>query len=98
MSTFRQPTADFLLSEGQSMTWLLGNKLITVTTSGCSQKALKNGLCDKCWQICRLDKGKSSYKTISFELYVIYGQLYIFSSQICITHYHLINFPIHFEC
>lgn len=52
----RQPTADFLLSGGQSMTWLLGNKLITVTTSGCSQKALKNGLCDKCWQICRLDK------------------------------------------
>ncbi|PSN43169.1 hypothetical protein C0J52_09893 [Blattella germanica] len=52
----RLPTADFLLSGGQSMTWLLGNKLITVTTSGCSMKALKNGLCDKCWLLCRPDK------------------------------------------
>jgi hypothetical protein len=55
----RLPTADFLLSGGQSMTWLLGNKLITVTTSGCSMKALKNGLCDKCWMLCRADKGEN---------------------------------------
>ncbi|KAJ4432765.1 hypothetical protein ANN_21404 [Periplaneta americana] len=53
----RLPTADFLLSGGQSMTWLLGNKLITVTTSGCSMKALKNGLCDKCWLLCKADRG-----------------------------------------
>lgn len=49
----RLPTAEFLLSGGQSMTWLLGNKVITVTTSGCSQKALKQGLCDKCFAFCR---------------------------------------------
>lgn len=55
----RFPAADFLLSGGQSMTWLLGNKLITVTTSGCSMKALKNGLCDKCWLLCRADKGEN---------------------------------------
>lgn len=41
------------------MTWLLGNKLITVTTSGCSMKALKNGLCDKCWLLCRAEKGEN---------------------------------------
>lgn len=35
------------------MSWLLGNKLITVTTSGCAQKALKHGLCDKCWLVCQ---------------------------------------------
>lgn len=34
------------------MCWLVGNKLVTVTTSGCSQKVLKNGLCDKCWVHC----------------------------------------------
>lgn len=34
------------------MTWLVGNKLVTVTTSGCSQKVLKQGLCDKCWGMC----------------------------------------------
>lgn len=36
------------------MSWLLGNKVITITTSGCSQKALKFGLCDKCYTTCKL--------------------------------------------
>ncbi|KAG7209739.1 hypothetical protein KM043_011368 [Ampulex compressa] len=49
----RLPTADFLLKEGQSMTWLLGNRLITVTTSGCSNKAMRGGLCDNCWVACK---------------------------------------------
>ncbi|XP_076652775.1 TSC complex subunit tuberin isoform X1 [Halictus rubicundus] len=49
----RLSTADFLLKEGQSMTWLLGNKLITVTTSGCSNKAMRGGLCDNCWVVCK---------------------------------------------
>lgn len=50
---FRLPTAEFLLNGGQSMSWLLGNKVITVTTSGCAQKSLKQGLCDKCYNICK---------------------------------------------
>lgn len=37
------------------MTWLLDNRLVTVTTSGCSQKALKNGVCDACWNICKFE-------------------------------------------
>ncbi|XP_033337917.1 TSC complex subunit tuberin isoform X3 [Megalopta genalis] len=49
----RLSSADFLLKEGQSMTWLLGNKLITVTTSGCSNKAMRGGLCDNCWVACK---------------------------------------------
>ncbi|XP_012271509.1 tuberin isoform X2 [Orussus abietinus] len=49
----RLPAADFLLKEGQSMTWLLGNRLITVTTSGCSNKAMRSGLCDNCWSACK---------------------------------------------
>ncbi|KAK9508825.1 hypothetical protein O3M35_006287 [Rhynocoris fuscipes] len=49
----RQSTAEILLNGGQNMTWLLGNKLITVTTSGCTLKALKYGLCDRCFQVCR---------------------------------------------
>lgn len=44
-----------MLEHGHSMTWFYGNKLITVTTSGCSQKAIKHDLCDKCFQTCRLD-------------------------------------------
>ncbi|KYM81590.1 Tuberin [Atta colombica] len=49
----RLPAADFLLKEGQSMTWILGNRLITVTTSGCSNKAMRGGLCDNCWAACK---------------------------------------------
>lgn len=41
------------------MTWLVGNRLITVTTSGCSQKPLKHGLCDKCFTMCKLETSKS---------------------------------------
>lgn len=52
----RLPTAEFLLNNGQSMTWLVGNRLITVTTSGCSQVPLKYGLCDKCWNMCKVER------------------------------------------
>ncbi|KAH0546382.1 tuberin [Cotesia glomerata] len=45
--------AEFLLKDGQSMTWFLGNRLITVTTSGCSNKSMKGGLCDSCWVACK---------------------------------------------
>lgn len=31
---FRSPIAEFLLAGGRSMTWLVGNKLVTITTSG----------------------------------------------------------------
>lgn len=37
------------------MTWLLGNRLITVTTSGCGSKAMRGGLCDNCWAACKSD-------------------------------------------
>lgn len=60
----RLPGAEFLLNGGQSMTWLVGNKLVTVTTSGCSQKVLKQGLCDKCWLMCN-SKTDSSNKLLT---------------------------------
>ncbi|CAL4122282.1 unnamed protein product, partial [Meganyctiphanes norvegica] len=52
----RSAVAEMLVSGGQSQTWIVGNKLITVTTSGCSQRPMKHGLCDKCLQLCNLDK------------------------------------------
>lgn len=52
LTCFRTPVAEFLLNGGQSMTWLVGNKLITITTSGCSQKPLRQGLCEKCLNYC----------------------------------------------
>lgn len=57
------PAAEFLLNGGQSMCWLIGNKLVTVTTSGCSQKVLKHGLCDKCWTLCNTHTESLKLKT-----------------------------------
>ncbi|XP_050394969.1 tuberin [Patella vulgata] len=44
----RSPVAQFLLKGGQSQTWLVGNKIITITTSGGGTKTRDNGLCEKC--------------------------------------------------
>lgn len=48
----RLPTAEFLLNGGISKSWMLGNTLVTITTSGCTEKVLKHGVCDKCWSLC----------------------------------------------
>jgi tuberous sclerosis protein 2 len=52
----RLPTAEFLLNGGITKSWMLGNKLITITTSGCTEKVLKHGVCDKCWSLCTADQ------------------------------------------
>ncbi|KAJ8727807.1 hypothetical protein PYW08_016192 [Mythimna loreyi] len=49
----RSDTAEFLFNGGQSMTWLVGHKLITITTSGCLQNSIKQGLCDRCAVLCK---------------------------------------------
>jgi len=56
---FRHPTADFILDGGQTATWLIGIKLVTITTSGCTQKPVQNGLCGKCYQSCRLNSDQA---------------------------------------
>uniref|UniRef100_A0AAU7B8N1 Tuberin n=1 Tax=Pyrrhocoris apterus TaxID=37000 RepID=A0AAU7B8N1_PYRAP len=50
----RNSAAEKVFNGGQSMTWLVGNKLVTVTTSGCTLKALKHGFCDRCYHECRI--------------------------------------------
>ncbi|KAJ8682291.1 hypothetical protein QAD02_018083 [Eretmocerus hayati] len=49
----RIAAVDFLLKDGNSVTWILGNRVVTVTTSGCSNKAMRGPLCDNCWAACR---------------------------------------------
>lgn len=49
----RLPSSEFILSGGQSQTWLVGHNLITITTSGCTSSQLKNGLCDRCSLMCK---------------------------------------------
>lgn len=62
------------------MCWMVGNKLVTVTTSGCSQKILKNGLCDKCWGLCNAQNDSRQSKSArsgSNETEDIGEQIYI---------------------
>lgn len=54
----RSPTADYLLANGHSMSWLVGNNVVTITTSSCSSQAVRNGLCDRCILVCK--SGKST--------------------------------------
>ncbi|XP_039753773.1 tuberin isoform X2 [Pararge aegeria] len=49
----RSDTAEFLFNGGQSTTWLVGHKLLTITTSGCLQTSIKQGLCERCATLCR---------------------------------------------
>lgn len=49
----RLPATNFMLAGGQSMSWLLGHNLITITTSGCAGVA-KNGICDRCAVFCKV--------------------------------------------
>lgn len=49
----RSDTAEFIFSGGQSATWLVGHKLVTITTSGCQQNSLKQGPCERCAVLCR---------------------------------------------
>ncbi|BFZ02892.1 hypothetical protein BsWGS_05930 [Bradybaena similaris] len=44
----RTPVAQFLLKDGQQGTWVVGNKIITVTTSGGGNKSGNSSLCDNC--------------------------------------------------
>ncbi|KFM71943.1 Tuberin, partial [Stegodyphus mimosarum] len=54
----RSPVSEFLLEKGQKSSWLVGNKIITITTSGCGTKSFKHGLCEQCYSSCH-DKCKS---------------------------------------
>ncbi|XP_053666136.1 tuberin [Anopheles marshallii] len=72
----RLPSADFLLSGGQSMTWLVGHDLITITTSGCSGVTFRNGLCDRCHQYCQSAANSGSGADSGSAKLVPYQQQY----------------------
>ncbi|CAG2101678.1 unnamed protein product [Medioppia subpectinata] len=49
----KSPMVEPLLDRSKSETWIMGHKLVTITTSGCGSRAVSNGLCDKCLNMCR---------------------------------------------
>lgn len=70
--TLRSSVAKMLIEGGQEQTWILGNKIITVTTSGCGQRPMRNGLCDKCIQLCRKENGEHSLRYRFLRLFTLY--------------------------
>lgn len=50
----RSGAAAFLLEQGCAQSWLLpGHRLVTITTSGCSGRPARQGLCDRCALFCQ---------------------------------------------
>lgn len=49
----RTAGVQMLLAGGETRTWLVGHKLVSVTTSGCRQNSPKEGLCERCAELCR---------------------------------------------
>ena len=49
----------------RSETWLIGHKLITVTTSNCTSRASNNGLCEKCNEICKSTNVNSTSSNVN---------------------------------
>ncbi|KAK8393730.1 hypothetical protein O3P69_006795 [Scylla paramamosain] len=48
----RSGVVKMLMAEGKSQTWIAGNKLITITTSGCAGKLSQDSLCYRCHHLC----------------------------------------------
>ena len=56
----KSPMVEPLLDRSKSETWIMGHKLITITTSGCGSRVVSNGLCEKCLNMCRNDESNDS--------------------------------------
>lgn len=49
----RLPLTELILAGGPCTTWIVGNKLISITTSACAQKPLRDqSVCEKCYELC----------------------------------------------
>lgn len=67
LSFFRSPAADFLVGGGPSKTWLLGNSLVTITTSGPGGGV--QGVCPRCKAIRRSLQPDPSILLVGNESY-----------------------------
>ncbi|GAB1603089.1 tuberin isoform X2 [Argonauta hians] len=58
----RPPLIEFLLAGGRSKSWLVGHKIISITTSGGGKKVGSLGVCEKCIMLYRQAWDNSSAK------------------------------------
>lgn len=59
----RFESAGFLTQHGgNTQSWIIGTRIITLSTSGCSQRELREGLCDRCWMTCKQQQQGHTHK------------------------------------
>ncbi|XP_075678387.1 TSC complex subunit tuberin isoform X3 [Dermatophagoides pteronyssinus] len=51
---------DKLLNKDKTQYWMIGHKIIQITTTGCTSRAMRNGLCNKCHLICHMNRSPKS--------------------------------------
>nr|XP_053653234.1 tuberin-like [Cherax quadricarinatus]XP_053653235.1 tuberin-like [Cherax quadricarinatus] len=56
-------TKGSVMEGGRTKTWIVGYKIITISTSGCTQYALKSGFCEVCEDICLPRRGLKHAET-----------------------------------
>ncbi|KPM09122.1 tuberin-like protein [Sarcoptes scabiei] len=56
---------DKLLNKDKTRFWMIGHKIIQITTTGCTSRAIKNGLCNKCFMICHMNKPQNHQSSSS---------------------------------
>ena len=66
MFAYRSPVAKFLLEGGQTQSWLLGNSIVSVTTSG-GARVGRSGLCEKCLSIARTVTGQEPPSSVTHD-------------------------------
>ncbi|OTF76053.1 tuberin-like protein [Euroglyphus maynei] len=49
-----------LLNKDKTQYWMIGHKIIQITTTGCTSRAMRNGLCNKCYTICHMNRPHKS--------------------------------------
>ncbi|XP_071965999.1 tuberin-like isoform X2 [Antedon mediterranea] len=65
----RLPVEEFLFSGGQTRSWLVGNKVITITTSGGSSRMARNGgVCEKCYGLFQQHEATQDDDTFSAKM------------------------------
>lgn len=58
----RSPLMEFLLSGGRTKSWLVGHKIISITTSGGGKKIGLQGICEKCLMLYQQAKEDNAIK------------------------------------
>ena len=56
----RTAVMEFLLARGLSNTWVVGNRLVTITVGGCGGTVFRRALCERCYNLCCAGLGEDT--------------------------------------